>query len=69
MLGSGNAIGREGERRGAASVPTRSSGGRLAEGGEISGGIVTELAHEATPPRARCSRRSGGGSGTAWSAW
>ncbi len=43
-LVSGNAIGREGERL-AAELPDSALGRRLAEGAEITGGIVTELAH------------------------
>jgi glucokinase len=44
VLVSGNAIGREGERV-AAEEPDTELGRRLAAGLEISGGIVTELAH------------------------
>ena len=44
VLVSGNAIGREGERV-AAEEPDTELGRRLATGLEISGGIVTELAH------------------------
>ena len=43
-LVSGRAIGREGERL-AAELPDSELGRRLAEGEEITGGIVTELAH------------------------
>ena len=47
-LVSGNAIGREG-MRGAQEHPDSQLGRRLAAGKEISGGIVTELAHDGDP--------------------
>jgi glucokinase len=45
VMASGSAIGREGEAA-ARSDPSSALGRRLARGGEITGGIVTELAHE-----------------------
>lgn len=44
VLASGSAIGRAGEAS-AAETPDSTLGRRMAEGGEITGGLVTELAH------------------------
>ena len=57
-LVSGNAIGREGLRV-AQEQPDSQLGRRLAADQEISGGVVTELAHAAIRSRGRCSTRSG----------
>jgi glucokinase len=45
VMASGSAIGREGEAA-ARRTPSSALGRRLAAGGEITGGIVTELAHD-----------------------
>ncbi len=67
-LASGPAIGREGAAAGAA-APESALGRAVAEGREITGAFVTELAHDGDERRARCSHLSGARSGRGCPAW
>ena len=64
---SGTAIGREAERRPREQTRTPRSGRRLAAGAEITGALVTELAHDGDQAaRAVLAEIGGAGSGPAW---
>ena len=68
----GDGLGFDDRARGpaaAAAHPESALGRRLAAEQEITGGIVTELAHAGDAAAARSSPRSGAGSATGWSAW